>query len=203
MALLKESKLREIADQEIRKSKVYSQINREMIKNAMLNESSKQFTFEKKYDIFLSHSYLDKDLIIGLSKYLESFGYSVYIDWIEDSKLDRSDVSVKNVEILRQRMSSSNCLLYAFSENALLSKWMPWELGFMDGFTNKVVICPIVTSSLTNYLGTEYLGIYPFIDEAKSNSNDNIILWVTDQNNEKLYISFSNWLKGRNLIVHD
>ncbi len=203
MALIKESNLREIADQEIKKDASYSSINREMIKKALLLESSEQFTEEKHFDIFLSHSFLDKDLILGLSKLFERYGYSVYIDWIEDSDLDRKNVTVKNVKILKQRMSSSKCLVYATSKNTSQSKWMPWELGFMDSFTNKVAICPIVSSYRINYIGIEYLSIYPYIDEIAEKNSDANTLWVTGQETRNNYTKFSNWISGGDLTIHE
>lgn len=40
-------------------------------------------------------------------------------------------------------MKQSKCLLFATTENYLNLKWMPWEIGYYDGFTGKVVILPI------------------------------------------------------------
>lgn len=43
---------------------------------------------KQDYDIFISHSYLDKQSILKVKKIFEDSGYSVYIDWIEDSDVD-------------------------------------------------------------------------------------------------------------------
>lgn len=44
----------------------------------------------REYDIFLSHSSLDKKLVLTLVDLFNEAGYSVYVDWIEDTQLDRS-----------------------------------------------------------------------------------------------------------------
>ena len=44
----------------------------------------------REYDIFLSHSSLDKKLVLTLVNLFNEAGYSVYVDWIEDTQLDRS-----------------------------------------------------------------------------------------------------------------
>lgn len=121
-----------------------------------------------RFDIFLSHSFDDVNLIKGLHEKLEGFGLSVYVDWIDDTtQLDRENVTPKTALVLKQRMKASRCLFYAVSEHSSDSKWMPWELGYFDGFNSKVAILPVVTESDTNnYQGAEYLGLYPYVTHA-------------------------------------
>lgn len=88
---------------------------------------------KKSYDIFLSHSSLDYNEILLLSDYLQSSGYSVYVDWLIDKKLDRNNVTSETAIIIRNRMKRCKCLLFAASNNSNFSRWMPWELGFFDG----------------------------------------------------------------------
>lgn len=47
----------------------------------------------QRFDIFLSHSIRDSELVLGVKVVLEDAGKSVYIDWIEDPALDRAQVS--------------------------------------------------------------------------------------------------------------
>src|SRR5690348_17193476 len=47
----------------------------------------------KTYDIFLSHSSKDAELVEGLKLELEDKKFSVYVDWIEDPQLDRNTVN--------------------------------------------------------------------------------------------------------------
>ena len=80
---------------------------------------------KENYDIFLSHSFLDRKLILGLKVKIENLGFSVYVDWVVDKQLDRSSVSRDTAELLRMRMSRSKSLIYVFSDNSPKSLWMP------------------------------------------------------------------------------
>lgn len=114
------------------------------------------------YDIFLSHSYEDAEVIAGVKILLERDGLSVYVDWIEDAQADRSKVTAATAEMLRSRMKHCRFLLFATSKSSPNSKWMPWELGYFDGLReNRVGILPIVQSDGGSFAGQEYLGLYP------------------------------------------
>lgn len=154
-----------------------------------------QFDNSKTYDIFLSHSYKDRKLVALLVKYLkEQYGYEIYVDWIEDSALNRSKVTKETANVIKNRMKNCKCLFYVTSDNAPDSKWMPWELGLMDGLKGRVAICPLIRgkSSSDVYQGQEYLGIYPYISENKLKGTDKLYLWVRES--LKKYIRFDKWL---------
>lgn len=96
-------------------------------------------------------------------------GYSVYIDWVDDPQLDRANVNVQTADILRTRMKQSKFLVYVDSNNAITSKWMPWELGYFDGYNpNKIGILPIRHNSEGSYTGQEYLDLYPKLEKNSS-----------------------------------
>jgi hypothetical protein len=119
------------------------------------------------FDIFLSHSREDAEIVAGVKALLEREGLSVYVDWIEDPQLDRSRVSAATADQLRNRMKHSNYLLYASSRASSHSKWMPWELGYFDGRrSGKVGILPIVDRPGDRFVGVEYLGLYPLIERV-------------------------------------
>lgn len=149
---------------------------------SILLEQAKAFSSVKSYDIFLSHSSKDAVLILSLKQKLESFGFSVYVDWVDDPQLDRSKVNRSTAETLRLRMKACRGLLYASSHNATNSKWMPWEVGFFDGHKpERVAILPIVETSEKDkpFRGQEYLELYPYIDKDGTYSNPmDIQLWV-------------------------
>lgn len=146
------------------------------------------------YDIFLSHAYADKHILLGLVLSIEDLGYKVYIDWRDDPYLDRTHVTEATANKLKARMKSCRCLLYSTTENSTNSKWMPWELGFKDGHNEKVAILPISNNSLSSsYNGQEYLGIYPYIQVARDQSNK-LRLWVYEARDT--YVEFSAWLSG-------
>lgn len=132
----------------------------------ILGEESRRFTSTSQYDVFLSHSYDDAEVILGVKSIIEELGLTVYVDWIDDAGLDRSRVTVKTAEILRVRMRASSCLVYAHSPNASDSVWMPWELGYFDRFRPMFVwILPLVVEYDSEFKGQEYLGLYPTVDK--------------------------------------
>jgi hypothetical protein len=118
------------------------------------------------YDVFLSHSHLDAARIAAVKAVLEEYGLKVYVDWLEDPEADRTQVTAKTAEMLRDRMRHSNCLIFATSKTSSSSKWMPWELGFFDGLRpDKVAILPLAQDEVDDSAGQEYLGLYPYIEE--------------------------------------
>lgn len=134
----------------------------------ILREEANATASYEKFDIFLSHASKDADLILGVKVILENMGYKVYVDWIEDSQLDRSRVTPDTAELLRVRMRQSNSLIWVATEAASESKWMPWELGYFDGFKPKqVAILPLVDNTTDVFKGQEYLAIYPVVDKDR------------------------------------
>jgi hypothetical protein len=118
------------------------------------------------FDVFFSHSILDAQVILGVKELLEAEGLRIYVDWIEDAQLNRSRVTAKTADVLRTRMRHSQSLIYATSTASSQSKWMPWELGYFDGFRpGFVAILPLVQSSGDDFTGQEYLGLYPYIED--------------------------------------
>lgn len=153
----------------------------------------------QSFDVFLSHSYLDKELIIGLKGELEKLNYSVYVDWIADEELDRRKVSKETADTIRKRMKNCKCLFFATSVNSTNSKWMPWECGYFDGLRGSVAILPVAKTSQSTYNGQEYLGLYPFVDKAASNGKE--LLWINEA--PDIYVSFEKWLKGEKPTKHN
>lgn len=149
------------------------------------------------YDVFLSHSALDKTLILSLVDLFVDAGYAVYVDWIEDEELDRSKVTVKTAQTLKQRMNYSRGLAYIATTNTANSKWCPWELGYFDGKKNRrCCILPIMEPG--EYNGQEYLGLYPYLRHDKLEDAMEYDFWVYDQETNK-HITLRNWLDGKNL----
>jgi hypothetical protein len=149
---------------------------------------------KKEFDIFLSHSTKDKELVVGTKLILEDLGYSVYVDWIEDPKMDRSKVSKKTAEILQKRMQKCKSLFYAFSTNSNESKWMPWECGYFDGIKNgKVAVLPISANSDKSFKGIEYLGLYYYITIGNDTNNRNRV-WIRES--DESYTVYENWMNN-------
>lgn len=127
----------------------------------------------RTFDIFLSHSYLNKSEILEIVKILEEARLSVYVDWIVDHQRDRLEVTRETAELLRQRMTQCTWMIFAASTSSPTSKWMPWELGFFDGqffntaFGDRIFIMPIDDSTPGEY-GQEYLELYPAIEKIEA-----------------------------------
>ena len=151
------------------------------------------------FDIFLSHSYQDKEIIPNLKIELEKLGYKVYVDWINDKLLSREDVSPQTAKILQKRMNQSKSLLFATSENSPNSKWMPWELGYFDALKDKrVAILPLKKDNndfKDSFKGQEYLGLYFWVDKAKIRNTNIYDLYINDNNDN--YVIFTDWLYGK------
>lgn len=127
---------------------------------------SAQASLTKRFDIFLSHSIGDAEVILGVKELLETDGLSVYVDWMVDPQLDRRKVTPATAARLRQRMNQCGYLLYASSNSSSGSKWMPWELGYFDGRRGRIGILPVVASAGARFAGVEYLGLYPRVELA-------------------------------------
>lgn len=174
------------------------------IEKAILNENKTQnewsnFTGDE-FDIFLSHSYLDKKIIYGIYLELTKLGYSVYIDWLKDPELNRTKVTSETADKIRERLFQSKCLFYATTTNSKRSNWMPWELGFMDGNNQKVAILPMTENHETEFLRMEYLELYPYIEKQTVSGSKEQKLWVC--NSDKCYTTFDRWITGKPLTNH-
>ena len=158
-----------------------------------LSEGSKDFSYTKGYDIFLSHSYDDSRIVKILKEMLEGAGWRVYVDWIEDNRLNRSRVTPGTAGILRRQMNSCESLIYLTSQAAVNSLWMPWELGYMDAKTGRVAVAPILDEH-EDFEGREYLGLYPYLDLTSDS-------FYIHRNPDK-WVGFTKWMAGENPIDH-
>jgi hypothetical protein len=129
-----------------------------------------------RYDIFLSHSFRDAEIILGVKSIRERSGNSVYVDWIEDAERDRSAVTAATADRLRSRMKQSSSLVYAYSASSTESKWMPWELGYFDGHRNgeAIAIMPLVAAPNGSAPGQEYIGLYPVVEQMRATSGQDL-----------------------------
>ena len=155
---------------------------------------------QASWDIFMSHAFDDKEIILGATKIIEDVGFTVYLDWRDDPLLDRKHVTAKTAMVLRERMRASKCLMYATTSNAAESKWMPWELGFKDGQSNRSAILPILTGSATAFAGTEFLGIYPYVEDGLEQGTTVNTLWV--HRSSTCYVVLRGWLAGKEPTEH-
>jgi hypothetical protein len=132
----------------------------ESIKASTSFSKSLRESLMQHYDVFLSHSTRDKDVVLAIYEIIESKGYSVYVDWIDDSETDRNIIALK----IKNAISKSARLLYIHTHNSINSKWTPWEIGCFDSAKgiNKIAIMPLLgeNNNTPSYYGQEYLQQY-------------------------------------------
>lgn len=96
-----------------------------------LKTTDKSIQKIKKYDLFISHSYLDREIVLKIARKMNSCGLNCYVDWTADSDfLKRSLVSEYTKEVLKARMKNSEKLLYLSSSNSRKSFWVDFELKY-------------------------------------------------------------------------
>ena len=140
-----------------------------------LNESQRNFSYTARndvnimFDIFISYNFNDRCVIRGVYNELTEMGFKVYVDFIVDPDLNRQNVTLETAKRIRSRLENSKSLIYAQSPNAAMSRWMPWELGVVDGHTKKCAILPIFTNITDVYIKQEYLKLYPVIKPHTTN----------------------------------
>lgn len=178
---------------------LYTKSQLREIENSVTLTESRNFsdlpkTKPNSFDIFLCHSYLDGKEVKGLYLDLTRKGYSVYVDWIIDPELDRNNVTKETAELIRKRLRSSKTLLLAFSTNATLSKWVPWELGYVDGRTQNCALVPVADTETESYRRVEYLRLYPILERRERNLSPGTSLFITESANQ--YVDFKSWIRG-------
>ncbi len=151
----------------------------------ILRESVSTSSDYDRYDVFLSHSMSDADLVLGVKSILEKSGNKVYVDWLVDPQLDRSAVNASTAAQLRKRMRQSSSMIYIATNNSTSSKWMPWELGYFDGYKDGgVAILPLVDRIGEDFVGQEYIGLYPTVEKNKWDTGREDI-FVEDRGNKR------------------
>jgi uncharacterized cysteine cluster protein YcgN (CxxCxxCC family) len=162
--------------------------------STILLEAKASQEAKREFDIFLSHSVLDAEIVLGTRLTLEDYGYSVYVDWLDDPQLDRKKVNSTTANQLRVRMNESRCLFYLTTQNSSQSRWMPWECGYMDAKKDKVAIFPVLTYSSESFFGVEYLGLYPYVSEDTQRYSQLKKIYINEDKNT--YCLFDDWLTG-------
>lgn len=117
-----------------------------------------------QYDIFLSQTIRDAEIVLGVYDLLTSAGYTVFCDWIDAPEADRNQVTPANAGFIRAAMGVSDTLLFLDTQGADQSLWMCWELGWFDGARGPVAVLPILVEGERYYRGREFLGLYPYVE---------------------------------------
>jgi len=155
MAYLTEARLRSTYQRSINTSDAILSMNKSFSK---LNITT----------MFLSHSHLDKDLVKGFIRELADLNIVVYVDWNDSNMPDRT--SRETAEKIKNRIKQNQLFVVFATENALASRWVPWEIGIADQAKslNQIFIMPITKNN--NFNGNEYLQLYNRIELSNSGS---------------------------------
>lgn len=95
----------------------------------------------KSYDLFISHSSTDSDLLLQIKSILNCSNINVYIDWVNDREaLKRELTNIETANAIIERLKSSKALLYIHTNASINSRWTPWEIGFFHALKNKVCV---------------------------------------------------------------
>ena len=115
---------------------------------------------------FLSHSHKDAPLALGLQQLLKDQGWSVYIDWQDQTMPDKPDAGTAfNIKVAIIR---ADWFLFLATQNSMASRWCPWEVGFADGKkTNERIAIVPTQDRQGHFYGNEYLNLYKKIDYTK------------------------------------
>jgi len=168
-------------------------------KSTALESLTETAAADATFDVFLSHSSNEpEEILLGIKGYLEDAGLSVYVDRYTDPQLSPEEITPETAETLRGRLRASKSLLYVYSRHKL-SRWMPWELGFMDGAGGRIGIAPVVQTTRNTFDGEQYLGLYPYLDRAMIEGQNNWSLWINRGVRE--YTDYTSWVRGKKEIT--
>lgn len=133
------------------------------ISESYIKTFSNNLSSYTNFDIFLSYNIGDQTVVKGIFKVLSKMGFRVYLDFVIDPQLNRANVTKQTALVIQNRLKHSQSLIYAASINAAMSRWMPWELGYVDGHEQKCAILPVGPNPQSTYRRSEYLLLYPYI----------------------------------------
>ncbi|MCV4784744.1 hypothetical protein OFM36_35470, partial [Escherichia coli] len=80
------------------------------------------------------------------------------------SEMPSADIAGRLVDALRQ----CRLLIFAFSEESVTSRWMPWELGLAHGVIGRAVLWPFTKRALHAKAAQEYLNLYEALNPANA-----------------------------------
>jgi len=134
-----------------------------MFKSGTLYQEERLFRSqspEHRYDVFLSHNTKDTTLVANFKRFLANRGYTIYLDWLQDTEAGREE----NSEKVKVAIANSRVLIHMHTHTVGQSRWIPWQIGYFDGLksANEIAILPFLNHNriLPPYGGQEYLQRY-------------------------------------------
>ncbi len=150
--------------------------------------------FTGQLNIFLSHSHLDNDIIEQCVVFFDNLGVEAYVDWMDNKMPSITDTTT--AKRIKQKIIENDKFILVASNNSVNSIWCNWELGFGDAhkFPKCIAVFP-VTEDDGEWIGKEYLKIYPRIELERNNNihEPRISVVVIFPNGTK--IPFEKWIE--------
>ena len=113
--------------------------------------------------VFISHQQKDKVVAKAIADYILKAGIDIYFDEYDTSIDLNNPYSV--VHAIQNGIHRSTHMLCLLSNNAMQSKWMPWEIGY--GY-DRTSLCGLTVKELAKSDLPEYLQIIPILRGTKS-----------------------------------
>jgi len=171
-----------------------------------LNESLRNFRNESKFlktKIFLSHKHDELENLEGAISFLNSHSIQIYVDWL-DEEMPKTTCGTTATRI-KEKIKENDKFILLATEAAISSKWCNWELGLGDAakYINNIAILPI-KNDYSNFSGSEYLEIYPYIYEIESYQyfkgdfrNVGVYVIFPSVNGKSKFITLKEWLQSK------
>lgn len=123
--------------------------------------------------IFLSHKHNESNEILeGAIQFLKGFDVEVYVDWLDEEmpKFTSGETAKK----IKEKIRENDKFILLATEEAINSKWCNWELGLGDAakYRNNIALLAVQKDN-SDYTGSEYLNIYPYITYENGNNTYN------------------------------
>lgn len=113
--------------------------------------------------VFISHQRKDKTVAKAIADYILKAGVDVYFDEYDTSIDINNPKSV--VTSIQNGIRRSTHMLCLLSNNAMQSKWMPWEIGYGYDRTDLV---GLTVKEISESILPEYLQVIPILRGTKS-----------------------------------
>ncbi|MDI7925228.1 toll/interleukin-1 receptor domain-containing protein [Ferirhizobium litorale] len=132
-----------------------------------VRKSASEGRREGKRTAFLCHSHLDADLAKGLQGYLHRKGWEVYIDWEDHTMPERPER--RTAEKIQAKIRDLEMFFFLATQNSMVSRWCPWEIGYADGVKDlsRILVVPTRDGRGVTH-GNEYLQLYRHLDDTQS-----------------------------------
>lgn len=130
-------------------NKLYRKEVRKSGKEKVFNKfrDSKSTRENNRKTIFLSHSHLDKTIVVKIGLLFEKLNTNLYIDWLDNTLPENTNRTTANE--IKNKINGSDKFIFLATYHGLRSKWCNWELGIADSLKKhrNVAILPIETST--------------------------------------------------------